>query len=130
MTDIYKKIVVIDDSAASLALYARAVEALNVTLASFQSSEDGYLHLQQQSADLVFLSNLIHGTDGLELLKRINELEHQADTPIIILSSKDYDQDRLLAQERGASDYLIKPVPASKIREMITRYTGAQARSD
>ncbi len=126
----YKNIVVIDDSPASLALYARSVENLAVSLSSFQSSVEGYAHLVQHSADLIFLSNLIHGTDGLELLKRISELEQQADTPVVILSSKDYDQDRLLAKEMGARDYLVKPVPASAIREMITSYTGAQARDE
>ena len=130
MTKEYKNIVVIDDSTASLALYARSVESLTVSLTSFQSSVEGYAYLRQHPADLIFLSNLIQGTDGLELLKRINALEHLAATPVIILSSKDYDQDRRMAQEMGALEYLVKPVPAVTIREMISKYTGAQTRSE
>ena len=130
MTEEYKNIVVIDDSTASLALYARGIETLAVSLASFQSSVEGYAHLRQHPADLIFLSNLIQGTDGLELLNRIHALEHLAATPVIILSSKDYDQDRLRAREMGAQEYLVKPVPAATIREIISKYTGAQARDE
>ncbi len=130
MTEEYKNIVVIDDSTASLALYARGVDALAVSLVSFQSIVEGYAHLQQHHADIIFLSNLIQGMDGLELLKRIQALEHLSETPVIVLSSKDYDQDRLMAQEMGAQEYLVKPVPAATIREIITKYTGAQARDE
>jgi len=130
MTEEFKNIVVIDDSTASLALYARGVEALAVSLVSFQSIVESYAHLQQHHADIIFLSNLIQGTDGLELLKRIQALEHLSATPVIVLSSKDYDQDRLMAKEMGAQEYLVKPVPAATIREIITKYTGAQPRGE
>ncbi len=130
MTEEYKNIVVIDDSTASLALYARGVETLAVTLVSFQSSVESFAYLQRHHADLIFLSNLIRGTDGLELLKRIQALEHLSATPVIVLSSKDYDQDRRRAQEMGTQEYLLKPVPAATIREIITKYTGAQARDE
>jgi len=129
MTEENKNIVVIDDSPASLALYERAAATLAVSLTSFQSSEEGHAYLQRQPVDLILLSNLIHGQDGLELLKRIQILETQAATPVIVLSSKDYDQDRHMAQDLGAQEYLVKPVPAATIRELITRYTGAQALS-
>ncbi len=130
MTEEYKNIVAIDDSTASLALYARGVETLSVSLVSFQSSVESFVYLQQHHADLIFLSNLIQGTDGMELLKRIHTLEHLSETPVIVLSSKDYDQDRLRAREMGAQEYLVKPVPAATIREVITKYTGAQARDE
>ena len=129
MTEDYINIVVIDDSPASLALYAHAVASLAVNLESFQSGDEGYAYLSQHQVDLIFLSNLIHGADGLELLERIKLLECQADTPVIILSSKDYDQDKQLARDKGGREYLVKPIPATTIREMITKYTGAVLRT-
>lgn len=128
MTGQQIKIVVIDDSRASITMYERAVESLEVNLASFESPRDGFDHLLAEGADLVFLGNLMRETDGLSLLRKLRDLGHHAETPVIVMSTKDYDQDRAMAKKLGALEYLVKPVRSQEIREVIERYTGAQPR--
>ena len=121
-------IVVIDDSRASLTMYERSVETLAVTLSTFQSPREGYDHLCEHGANLVFLGNLMRETDGLTLLRKMRELTHHATTPVVVMSTKDYDQDRAMAKKLGALEYLIKPVRSQEIREVIEKYTGARRR--
>ena len=128
MTGQQKKIVVIDDSRASITMYERAVDSLEVNLASFESPHDGFDHLLETGADLVFLGNLMRETDGLSLLRKLRDLGHHAETPVVVMSTKDYDQDRAMARKLGALEYLVKPVRSQEIREVIQRYTGAQER--
>jgi PleD family two-component response regulator len=123
------RIVIIDDSRASLTLYERGLAALDVMWSGFESPRLGFDHLQENGADLVFLGNLMRETDGLTLLRKMRLLNHHADTAVVVMSTKDYDQDRTMAKKLGALDYLIKPVRSQAIRELVEKYTGAPLRA-
>jgi PleD family two-component response regulator len=123
MVDSPSQIVVIDDSRASVTMYERAAEPLAVSLMSFESPLEGFTHLQNNNADLIFLGNLMRETDGLSLLRKVRELPHHAMTPVIVMSTKDYDQDRAMAKKFGALEYIVKPVRSQVIREIIEKYT-------
>jgi CheY-like chemotaxis protein len=123
MADSPSQIVVIDDSPASVTMCERAAEPLTVSLMSFESPLEGFTHLQNNNADLIFLGNLMRETDGLSLLRKIRELPHHATTPVIVMSTKDYDQDRAMAKKFGALEYIVKPVRSQVIREIIEKYT-------
>ncbi|MFT5172600.1 MAG: PleD family two-component response regulator [Gammaproteobacteria bacterium] len=123
MADKQSQIVVIDDSRASLTMYERAVAPISVSLISFESPLEGFEHLQNNNADLIFLGNLMRETDGLTLLRKVRELPRHLMTPVIVMSTKDYDQDRAMAKKLGALEYLIKPVRSQVIREVIEKYT-------
>lgn len=124
------RVVVIDDSRASLTLYERSAEELAVRLTTFESPREGFEHLRSCDADLIFLGNLMRETDGLTLLRRLRELGRHNDTHVVVMSTKDYDQDRAVAKDLGALEYLVKPVRSQEIRQVIIKYTGAQPRSD
>ena len=123
MTNKQSQIVVIDDSRASVSMYRRAVEPLTVSLVSFESPIEGYEHLQNNDADLIFMGNLMRETDGLTLLRKVRELPKHLVTPVIVICTKDYDQDRTVARKLGAMEYLVKPVQAQVIRDVIEKYT-------
>ena len=59
-------------------------------------------------------------------MRRLRALPLHASTRVIIMSTKDYDQDREMARELGAVEYLVKPVRPQQIREVITKYTGVR----
>ena len=120
------KIVVIDDSAASISLYRRSTEPLNVELDVFQSPTESLEFLESNSADLIFTGLIMRGTDGWSILKKLRGWSHHKDTPTVVVTSKNYAQDRALAEELGAREYLVKPLRSQEIREIICKYTGAK----
>lgn len=126
MADQKPRIVVIDDSAASISLYRRSTDALNVHLDVFQSPAESLDHLESNPADLIFTGIIMRGIDGWSILKKLRTWDHHKDTPAVVVTSKNYAQDRALAEQLGAREYLVKPLRSQEIREIIRRYTGAE----
>ncbi len=120
------KIVVIDDSAASISLYRRSTEPLDVDLSIFQTPAESLAFLESNPADLIFTGILMRGTDGWSILKKLRSWTLHKDTPTVVVTSKNYAQDRALAEQLGVLEYLVKPLRSQEIREIICRYTGAE----
>ncbi|MDX1515171.1 MAG: response regulator [Gammaproteobacteria bacterium] len=119
-------IVVIDDSAASISLYRRSTESLNVELNVFQTPADSLEYLASNPADLIFTGIIMRGTDGWSILKKMRKWDHHKDTTTIVVTSKNYAQDRTMAEQLGVREFLVKPLRSQEIREIICKYTGAE----
>ncbi len=120
------EIVVIDDSATSISLYELSIGPLDVKLRSFQSASESLSYLQDHKADLVFLDILMREKDGLILLKKLRGMKRHQNTVVVMVTSKDYHQDRHIARGLGVREYLVKPLRSQEIREIICKYTDAQ----
>jgi len=122
MADKTPTIVVVDDSATSISLYQFSVEPLAVNFIGFSSPAEAYPYLQKNKPDLLFLDIIMPGMDGLSFLRRLRVLSHQKDTAVIMVTSKDYAQDRYIAKQLGALDFLIKPLRFKEIRDLVCKY--------
>ncbi len=126
MTNNNPTVLVIDDSPTSISLYELSTEPLGVTLKSFRSPLDSLLYLREHEADLVFMDIIMREMDGLTVLKKIRDMPQHKNTPVVVVTSKDYAQDRSTAKQLGALDYLVKPLRSQEIREIIRTHTHAQ----
>ncbi len=122
------RIVVVDDSPTSVSLYELSTAALGVELKAFRSPIDSLLYLGEHEADLLFLDIIMREMDGLALLKKLRDLELHRDTAVIVVTSKDYAQDRSVAKQCGALEFRVKPLRSQEIREIIQKYTKAGPR--
>ena len=120
------EIVVIDDSPTSISLYELSSGPLAVNLRSFQSASESLDYLQNHNADLVFLDVLMREKDGLTLLKKLRGMKRHQNTVVVMVTSKDYHQDRHIARGLGVREYLVKPLRSQEIREIICKYTDAE----
>jgi len=120
------EIVVIDDSLTSISLYELSIGPLDVKLRSFQSPTESLSYLQDHGVDLVFLDVLMREKDGLTLLKKLRGMKRHQNTVVVMVTSKDYHQDRHIARGLGVREYLVKPLRSQEIREIICKYTDAQ----
>jgi two-component system, OmpR family, response regulator len=80
-----------------------------------RSGEDGLAELQRQRPDLVVLDVGLPGIDGFEVCRRIRAA---GETPVIMLTARDEEVDRVLGLELGADDYVPKPFSP---RELVAR---------
>jgi two-component system response regulator ChvI len=83
---------------------------------TFSNGQEAWESFQKKLPDLVILDILMPMMDGLELCRRLRSVNETL--PIIFLTSKDEEFDRVLGLELGADDYLCKPF---SMRELITR---------
>ena len=82
------------------------------------SGEEGLKALGRHPADLVLLDVMLPGADGFEICRRIKQDEVHKHTPIIMLTAKGEEVDRVVGLELGAEDYVVKPFSP---RELVLR---------
>ena len=118
------RIVVVDDDARIRDLLRRylAQEGFDVLLAEDAKALNRIL--QRESADLIVLDLMLPGEDGLSICRRLRAAKDE--TPIIMLTAKAEDVDRIVGLEVGADDYLSKPFNP---RELLARIHAVLMRS-
>ena len=82
---------------------------------------DGHLaldRLREQRYDLVILDLMLPGLDGLTVLKALRRESRNTDVPVLLLTARREESDKVLGLESGADDYLVKPFG---VRELVAR---------
>ena len=118
-------IVVVDDSPSMKTVFERGTENLEVDLRQFHSADDSWEYLERNQPALLFLNIKMPGRDGLTFLKDLRELPLHKDTRVVMISSKDYAQDRTVASALGALEFITKPTPIRTITEVVLKYLKA-----
>ena len=120
-----KKILLIEDNedlAQLLALHLRDLQH-NVTLCF--DGDSGFHYAEKHQYDLIILDLMLPGKSGLSICKATRKNQHY--TPILMLTAKDSELDRVLGLETGADDYVTKPF---SITEVLARIKAIFRRSD
>lgn len=113
-----KRIVVIEDDQAILDLVIYNLQKNGFLTQGFTNGYDGLNFLLKNPSDLLILDLMLPDVDGFELCKELKNQEKTKSLPIIILTAKTEEADRILGLELGADDYIIKPFSP---RELVAR---------
>ena len=122
MTSAVPVIAVIDDSPSVKSLFELSANRCEVELQVFNSADTSMEYLKQNKPSLLFMNIKMPGRDGLTFLKELRDLPLHKDTSVVIISSKDYAQDRTVAEQLGALDFITKPMPIQVITDAIQKY--------
>jgi len=126
-----KHILVVDDDAGLRELLQEYLAAQGFQVAAVADGTQMDAYLSQHAVDLLILDLMLPGEDGLSLARR---LRTRSSLPIIMLSARGEDVDRIVGLEVGADDYLAKPFNPrellARIRALLRRNEQGQARSD
>src|SRR5499427_7271547 len=116
------RILVIDDDAELCKLVARFLSAEGFCVETVRTSTQGVERARSGEHELIVLDVMLPGMDGFEILRR---LRTESRTPVLILTARGDDLDRILGLEIGADDYLPKPFNprelAARIRAILRR---------
>lgn len=113
-----EKILIIDDEEHIIELIRYNVEASGYTTSSAGNGIDGLMLAKQEKPDLILLDLMLPGLDGLEVCKRMRSDDQLKSVPIIMLTAKSEEIDKILGLELGADDYITKPF---SVRELTAR---------
>ncbi|GJM81257.1 response regulator transcription factor [Paenibacillus timonensis] len=108
-------IAVVDDDQHIRNLVEAYLVKENFRTIGLSSAEEAWVLWQNDPPDLWVLDIMLPGMDGYELCRRIRE---EADVPIVIISAKDSEVDKIMGLEFGSDDYLVKPFSP---RELVAR---------
>ena len=115
-------VVVVDDNTTVRALFKRGTEDLAIDLVSYGSTAGAMAYLKDHRPDLLFLDIIMPDQDGLSFLRELRNLPLHRDTPVIMITSKDYMQDRMLAKALGALEFITKPMSIRAISDIIRQH--------
>ena len=104
--DFNKKILVVDDESAILQTLRFNLERSGYTVVTASDGRGAVSMAQRESPDLIVLDIMLPVLDGIEACKEIRKF---SSVPIIMLTAKDQEIDKVLALELGADDYVTKP---------------------
>lgn len=113
-----KKIVLIEDDTDLFALLKYNLEKEGFAVAGSQTGKGAIDLCRRERPDLVILDIMLPDSDGLEICKGLRNHSELANVPIIFLTARVSETDRILGLELGANDYIVKPF---FIRELVAR---------
>ena len=115
--DTRRRVVLIEDDGDIAEAIAYQLEKVGLQVRVARTGEEG-LEAVRRGADLVLLDLNLPGVDGLEVCRMIRRQPTTAHVPIIIVSARADEVDRVLGLEMGADDYVVKPF---SLKELAAR---------
>src|ERR1017187_10471025 len=113
-----KKILLIEDATDLFALLKYNLEKEGFSLSGQHTGKGAIELCRQQKPDLVLLDIMLPDSDGLDICKGIRKDPDLSATPIIFLTARASETDRIVGLELGPNDYVVKPF---FVRELIAR---------
>ncbi len=113
-----KVILTVDDEEHILELISFNLEINGYDVKKAETGEEALEILQAEHVDLVLLDRMLPGIDGIEVLRRIRQDKALAKLPVILLTAKTEEFDKVVGLEVGADDYIGKPFG---VHELVAR---------
>lgn len=126
------KILVVDDEAKIVRLVRSYLEQAGFAVVEAGDGQTALIQARREKPDLVVLDLGLPGIDGLEVARILRRgAAGERDTPIIMLTARIEDTDKIVGLELGADDYMTKPFNprelVARVRAVLRRTTGAAA---
>ncbi len=119
-------ILIVDDEPKILRLVADYLEAAGFAVVTARSGDEAVMRARTEAPDLVVLDLGLPGMDGLDVTRAIRR---SGDLPIIMLTARDDETDRIIGLELGADDYVTKPFSprelVARVRAVLRRHGGS-----
>lgn len=113
-----KKILLVEDEAAIREMTAMALERAGFDVFAAEDAQQAERVLSDGLPDLILLDWMLPGSSGIELARRFRRDEYTREVPIIMLTARSEEDDRVRGLDSGADDYVTKPFSP---RELIAR---------
>jgi len=121
-----KRILIVDDEPAIREMVAFALRKAEFEPAQAGDAREAQASIADRIPDLILLDWLLPGTSGLELARRWRREAQTREIPIIMLTARGEENDRVGGLEAGVDDYVVKPFSA---RELLARIRAVMRRS-
>ncbi len=115
-------ILIVDDSPTEVHVLTKALERAGFATASAADGEEGIARARELKPDLILMDVVMPGMNGFQATRRLSKDAATASIPVIMVTTKDQETDKIWGMRQGAVDYLVKPVAD---RELIDKAEAA-----
>ena len=118
-------ILIIDDSPTETQIYRGILEKHGHRVTSESVAEEGIATAKREQPDLILMDVVMPGMNGFQATRSLSKDPSTSTIPVIILSSKSMETDRIWGLRQGARDYLVKPARESDLIDRVNAALGA-----
>ena len=120
-----EKIYIIEDDENIRNLLKIALEGFGYEAEGFETAEEGLERIRQERPSLAILDWMLPGMDGVTAIRQIRQTEGTNSLPIMLLTAKEKELDKVVGLDCGADDYMVKPFGvlelSARIRSLLRR---------
>lgn len=117
------KVLIVDDSATDLALIQAIVDSAGYTVLTATSGAEAVDKAVTDIPDLIFLDIAMPEMDGYAACRAIQKIDATKKIPIVFVSGKGQDSDRIWAQMQGGKGYITKPYSPVEVVEQLNAFS-------
>ena len=120
------RVLVVDDEAAIRDMIRFALERAKMDVMTAADAQEALLSISENRPDIILMDWMMPGVSGVELTRRLRKDSYTEDIPIIMLTARVTEDDKVTGLEAGTDDYVIKPFSP---RELLARIRAVLRRS-
>lgn len=121
------RILIVEDEESLVTLLRYNLEKAGYRVESVERGDEAELRIAEEPPDLLLLDWMVPGVSGVELCRRLRAREETARLPILMLTARGEEADRVRGLATGADDYVVKPF---SVPELLARIAALLRRSD
>ena len=119
MAGLVPKVLLIEDEPSQRALLAYNLQAEGFEVVEAGDGEEGLLLVEEEAPDLILLDWMLPGLSGIEVCRRLKTRSETRALPVIMLSARSEEVDRVRGLETGADDYMVKPYSLAELMARV-----------
>jgi len=112
-------VLIIDDSPTELHLFQNTLEKAGFKTLVADSGEEGLKTAKTARPDCILMDVVMPGMNGFQATRKLTKDPMTADIPVIMITGKDQETDKIWGMRQGAVEYLVKPVADKDLVSMI-----------
>ena len=119
-----EKILLVDDSKTELHVLSDLLTKKGYQVRTAENGEEAMRRLAEEKPDLILMDVVMPNLNGFQATRSITREPTTKHIPVILVTTKDQDTDRVWGMRQGAKAYITKPFSESELSELIAQYLG------
>jgi len=124
------RILIVDDSPTETFAFKSILEKHGHEVLSAENGADGVALARQEQPNLVLMDIVMPGLNGFQATRQLSKGGETAHIPVIIVTTKDQETDRVWGKRQGAKGYLVKPVEEDLLMTTVNKALSGESLDD
>ena len=120
------RVLIVDDSPTETYKFKEILEKYGYEIITADNGADGVAVSRQEMPDVVLMDVVMPGLNGFQATRQLSKGDDTKHIPVIIVTTKDQETDKVWGRRQGASEYLTKPVEEKLLIDTIKRVTSGK----
>ncbi len=113
------RVLIVDDSPTEMFTLKSMLEAKGFEVLEAENGADGVALAREELPDVVLMDIVMPGLNGFQATRQLTKDAKTAHIPVVIVTTKDQETDKVWGQRQGAKGYLVKPVTEDQLAQTI-----------